>query len=53
MANEHLCDEKSYQLAEYFLDGEEHTKADIADLAYVIQSAVENWFTGREESKDK
>jgi hypothetical protein len=44
-----MYDEKSYELAEYFLSGEEYSKGDIAELAHVIQAAVEDWFTGREK----
>ena len=41
---EHLYDPKCYDLAEYFLLGE---NGDADDLAYTIQTAVEDWFEAK------
>lgn len=37
-------DTKCEELAEHFLQDEEHDQNDVAELAQVIQDAVENWF---------
>jgi len=40
-----LVDEKSFELAEHFLQDEPHDEDDVWDLAEVIQQAVEDWFS--------
>ena len=39
-----LVDPKSFDLAEHFLQDEQHTEDQKWDLADVIQQAVEGWF---------
>lgn len=43
-----LVDEKSFELAEHFLQDERHTEDDKWTLAEAIQQAVEGWFSTRE-----
>lgn len=40
-------DSESLRLAEHFLQDEPRTTGDAADLAQVIQTAVEDWFASR------
>lgn len=48
MSREILFDEKSLELAKYFLQDEHHVSADDeADLARAIQQAVEDWLESR------
>ena len=46
--NEPNCDEKSYELAEHFAQGEGLSKEEIAELANDIQHAVDLFFGARE-----
>ena len=46
-------DEKCYELAQYFLEDYEHSEAQAAELAQDIQDAVENWFGGAGQLKEK
>lgn len=49
MADEILIDGKTFELAEYFLEGEpEDSKDNRSALAVVIQLAVEAWFAHHE-----
>jgi hypothetical protein len=46
-----LVDERSFELAEYFLsglEGDEPSEDQKWELAKVIQDAVEGWFEGKE-----
>ena len=42
-----VYDERCYELAEYFLGGENHEE--VVKLAQVIQDAIENYFDARED----
>lgn len=48
-----MFDEKSYELAEYFLADRSHTSENLKELAYAIQNSVEDYFRSLDEVEEK
>ena len=46
-------DEKSYELAEHFAQGEDFTEAELKEFSQVIQDACEDYLRDREDRLQK